>query len=277
MASSFVGKVYLVGAGPGDPELITVKAKRCLEAAGVVLYDTLVNRALLELVSNHTELIDVGKRHGRCGIDQRGIESILIERARAGKCVVRLKGGDPFVFGRGGEEVEALSRAGVPFEIVPGVTSAIAGPACAGIPVTHRAHASSVAFVTGRSALGGEVRWGELARACDTLVILMGLENLQSIMRWLLDEGCADRPVALIEAATLPRQKIAIGTVATIAAIAKQRGFGSPTLIVVGEVVNLAKRLGGFEDKRFEKSTAPNGEEQRRCALGLNGRAGSVA
>lgn len=250
MPASFVGKVYLVGAGPGDPELITLKGKRCLEAADVVLYDALVNRELLEFTAPKTELLCVGKRHGCRKISQREIESVLIERARAGKCVVRLKGGDPFVFGRGGEEAEALSRAGIPFEIVPGISSAIAVPACAGIPLTHREHASSVTFVTGHRALGGEVKWGELARACETLVVLMGLHNLSAIMNRLLEEGCpGDRPVALIESGTLPQQKMAIATIATIGEIAVQQHFQSPSLIVIGNVVNLAHGLGPLENR----------------------------
>ena len=248
MTATSIGKVYLIGAGPGDPELITLKGKRCLEAADVVLYDELVNRELLDFVSANAEIVCVGKIAGGCAGNQRAIEAMLIGRAREGKRVVRLKGGDPFVFGRGGEEAQALSAAGIPFEIVPGVSSAIAVPAYAGIPVTHRSHASSVAFVTGHKAVGGEVKWGELSRAADTLVILMGLQTLSVIMNRLLVEGCSpDRPVALIESGTLPLQKTAIGTVATICEIAEQRRFRSPTLIVVGEVVNLARELAWFE------------------------------
>ncbi|HWP24605.1 MAG TPA: uroporphyrinogen-III C-methyltransferase [Candidatus Binatia bacterium] len=244
MARSWVGKVYLIGAGPGDPELMTLKGKRCLRAADAILYDALVSRELLGFTARDAELIDVGKRHGRCGIGQREIEAMLIERARAGQYVVRLKGGDPFVFGRGGEEAEALRRAGIPFEIVPGVSSAIAVPACAGIPVTHRDYASSVAFVTGHKVSKQEVKWGELSRACDTLVVLMGLHNLGAIMNRLLAEGCpGDRPVALIESGTLPEQKMAIGTVTTISDIAARRHFQSPSLIVIGNVVNLAGDL----------------------------------
>ena len=224
MTATSIGKVYLVGAGPGDRELITLKGKRCLETADVVFYDELVNRELLDFVSANAEIVYVGKIPDRCAGDQRAIEAMLMGRAREGKRVVRLKGGDPFVFGRGGEEAQALSAAGIPFEIVPGVSSAIAVPAYAGIPVTHRSYASSVAFVTGHKAAGGEVKWGELARATDTLIILMGLQNIRAIMGRLLAEGCEpDRPVALIESGRLPLQRTAVGTVATIAAMALQR------------------------------------------------------
>jgi len=204
MTATSIGKVYLVGAGPGDRELITLKGKRCLETADVVFYDELVNRELLDFVSANAEIVYVGKIPDRCAGDQRAIEAMLIGRAREGKQVVRLKGGDPFVFGRGGEEAQALSAAG--------------------IPVTHRSYAFSVAFVTGHKAAGGEVKWGELARATDTLIILMGLQNIRAIMGRLLAEGCEpDRPVALIESGRLPLQRTAVGTVATIAAMALQR------------------------------------------------------
>ena len=159
MTATTIGKVYLVGAGPGDPELITLKGKRCLEAADVILFDELANHELLQFADATSELIYVGKKPGKHCADQREIEALLIERARRGKTVVRLKGGDPFVFGRGGEEAQALSAAGIPFEIVPGISSALAVPAYAGIPVTHRSYASSVAIVTGHKAERGEVKW----------------------------------------------------------------------------------------------------------------------
>ena len=248
MTATAMGKVFLVGAGPGDPELITLKGKRCLEMADAILFDELANHALLEFAQSDTELIYVGKKPGKHCADQREIEALLIERARQGKMVVRLKGGDPFVFGRGGEEALALHAADIPVEIVPGISSAIAAPAYAGIPVTHRSLASSFAVVTGHKVSGGKIRWGDLARAVDTLVILMGLHNLGTIMRRLLEDGCPhDRPVALIEAGTLPQQRIAIGTVATITAMGQRESFCSPTLIVVGEVVKLASGLAWFQ------------------------------
>ena len=247
MTASAMGKVFLVGAGPGDPELITVKGKRCLEAAEAILFDELANHALLEFATSDSELIYVGKKPGKHCADQREIEALLIKRACQGRMVVRLKGGDPFVFGRGGEEALALHAAGIPFEIVPGISSAIAAPAYAGIPVTHRSLASSFAVVTGHKASGDEVKWGDLARSVDTLVILMGLQNLGLIMRRLLADGCPhDRAVALIEAGTQLHQKIATGTVDTIAAIGRRENFCSPTLIVVGKVVKLARDLAWF-------------------------------
>jgi uroporphyrin-III C-methyltransferase len=241
-----MGKVYLVGAGPGDPDLLTLKGKKCLEQAHAILYDQLVSDELLKHAAESAELIYVGKQGGKHCADQRAIEELLVRKAREGKTVVRLKGGDPFVFGRGGEEAAALKRAGIPYEIVPGVSSAIAAPAYAGIPVTHRSCASSVAIVTGHEALNnrGQVKWDKLARSVDTLVILMGLRNLRKIMHRLLEGGCEPhRPVALIHCATQPSQKSLLGTVQTIADLADQAKFQSPTVIVVGEVVRLGREL----------------------------------
>ncbi len=241
-----LGKVYLVGAGPGDPDLLTLKGKKCLEQAHAILYDQLVSDDLLKHAAESAELIYVGKQGGKHCADQRAIEELLIRKAREGKTVVRLKGGDPFVFGRGGEEAAALKRAGIPYEIVPGVSSAIAAPAYAGIPVTHRSCASSVAIVTGHEALNnrGQVKWDKLASSVDTLVILMGLHNLREIMHRLLESGCEPhRPVALIHRATQPSQKSLLGTVKTIADLADQAKFQSPTVIVVGEVVRLGREL----------------------------------
>ena len=246
MTGNILGKVFLVGAGPGDPELLTLKGKRCLEAADVIFYDQLVNGELLEFAHAEAELIYVGKRAGKHCVEQRDIEALLMQKAREGKIVVRLKGGDPFVFGRGGEEAEALRAAGIPYEIVPGVSSAIAAPAYAGIPVTHRSYASSLAIVTGHKAHNGcgEVKWRELARSVDTIVILMGMHNLRQIMNQLLDGGCEpERPAALIQSGTRLCQKTLVGTVATIADLAEREKFASPTVIVVGEVVNFRRRL----------------------------------
>jgi uroporphyrinogen III methyltransferase/synthase len=246
-----LGTVYLVGAGPGDPDLLTLKGKNCLEQAEVILYDRLVSAELLEHPAEGAELIYVGKQAGKHCANQREIEQLLVRKAREGKLVVRLKGGDPFVFGRGGEETVALKRAGIPYEIVPGVSSAIAAPAYAGIPVTHRSCASSVAIVTGHetSKGSGQVKWNELIRSVDTLVILMGLHNLKQIMNHLLESGCEpQRPVALIHAATRPSQKSLLGTVQTIADLARQAKFQSPTVIVVGEVVRLGRELQWFSE-----------------------------
>jgi uroporphyrin-III C-methyltransferase len=244
-----LGKVYLVGAGPGDPDLLTLKGKKCLEQAHVVLYDRLVSDKLLEYAREKAELINVGKQSGKPCAHQIAIEALLVRKAREGKTVVRLKGGDPFVFGRGGEEASALKRASIPYEIVPGVSSAIAVPAYAGIPVTHRSCASSVAIVTGHKASGGgsEVKWGELVHSVDTLVILMGLHQLRAIMNCLLKSGCdPQRSVALIHSGTRPSQKTVVGTVETIADLADQSRFHSPALIVVGEVVRLGQELHWF-------------------------------
>lgn len=246
-----LGKVYLVGAGPGDPDLLTLKGKNCLEQAEVILYDRLVSAELLEHAAQSAELIYVGKQAGKHCANQREIEQLLVRKAREGKMVVRLKGGDPFVFGRGGEEAAALKRAGIPYEIVPGVSSAFAAPAYAGIPVTHRSYASSVAIVTGHmtSKSNGPVKWSELTRSVDTLVILMGLHNLREIMHRLLESGCEpQRPVALIHAATRPSQKSLLGTVQAIADLADQTKLQSPTVIVVGEVVRLGRELHWFSE-----------------------------
>ena len=247
-----LGKVYLVGAGPGDPDLLTLKGKKCLEQAHAILYDQLVSDDLLEHAAESAELIYVGKQAGKHCADQRAIEELLIHKAREGKTVVvRLKGGDPFVFGRGGEEAAALKRAGIPYEIVPGVSSAIAAPAYAGIPVTHRSCASSVAIVTGHEASNssGQVKWDKLAHSVDTLIILMGLHNLREIMQLLLEGGCEpQRPVALIHSATRPSQENLLGTVQTIADLAEQVKFKSPTVIVVGEVVRLGRELHWFNE-----------------------------
>lgn len=246
------GKVYLVGAGPGARELLTLKGRRCLETADVVIYDYLADRALLSFAPPEAEKIYAGKRGGQKSLSQAEIEALMVERARSGKVVVRLKGGDPFIFGRGGEEAEHLQDHGVPFEIVPGVTSAIAAPAYAGIPLTHRDYASSVSFVAAHESWEVEpgFQWEHLARGSHTLVLLMGMANLAATMRRLLAHGCdPERPVALIRWGTKSFQETLVGTVSDIADRARERGFGPPAVIVVGEVVNLRERLQWFENK----------------------------
>jgi uroporphyrin-III C-methyltransferase len=251
------GKVFLVGAGPGDPDLITLKAMRCLQKANVVLYDRLINPQLLSYAVR-AKLIYTGKRAGGDSTRQRDIEQLLIDHALDGKIVVRLKGGDPFIFGRGGEEAQALKRAGVPYEIVPGITSAIAAPAYAGIPLTHRGCASSAAIVTGHDV--GKVNWRLLLSAVDTIVILMGLKNLPQIMSRLIEGGCdRNKPVALIQSGTNISQKKLDGTVSTIASFAQRWQFHGATVIVVGEVVRLGKDL-----EWFNRQTAAN-----RCRSGV--------
>jgi len=245
-----LGKVYLVGAGPGDPELLTLKGKRCLEAAETILYDRLVDESILDFASPDAGLIYCGKKAGGHCLPQCEIEAIMISRAKEGKIVVRLKGGDPFIFGRGGEEAEALRNAGVPYEVVPGVSSAIAAPAYAGIPLTHREYSSSVAIVTGHKACGGQgaVKLERLAGAVDTLVILMGLGNLKNNMSRLMHGGLnPETPVAIVRWGTCPYQQTLVGTVETIADLAEKRKLRSPVVIVVGDVVRLRGKLSWFE------------------------------
>src|SRR6266699_2680098 len=218
---SSCGKVYLVGAGPGDPELITLKGLRCLRVADVVVYDRLVNLSLLDEAPSGAERVFAGKKTGCHAVKQEEIHAFLIHRARQGRLVVRLKGGDPFVFGRGGEEALALAQAGIPFEVIPGVSSAIAVPAYAGIPVTHRDHASSVTIVTGHeqhTRASSAVDWKTLANVKGTLVIMMGVDALSHITQQLLDGGLSpDTATAVIQQGTVPQQRVITGTLVNIA------------------------------------------------------------
>ena len=247
------GKVYLVGAGPGDPKLITLKGIECLQHADVVIYDLLINVKLLEHCPAHTEKIYGGKMIGEQEERQAEIDDLMIQHAKAGKTVVRLKGGDPFIFGRGGEEALTLVEAGINFEVVPGITSAIAAPAYAGIPLTHRNYSSSVAFVTGHSAAlkaDSAVRWEQLATGVDTLVILMGVGHLREIAERLVQHGRApDTPISLIHWGTTPQQETLEGTLANIAQKAEEVNFRNPAAIVVGDVNALREQLGWFDQK----------------------------
>ncbi len=247
------GTVYLVGAGPGDPMLLTLRGQECLQQAEVVLYDYLANPLLLNHVPAQAERIYVGRRGRGRYQDQEAIIRLMIEKARAGRVVVRLKGGDPFVFGRGGEEAEAVAAAGLPFEVVPGVTSAVAAPAYAGIPVTHRTLASTVTFVTGHEdpAKGAAtLDWPSLASRQGTLVFLMGMKNLPVIVEHLLTEGKpGDTPAALIRWGTRPDQRTLVGTLKTIVGQAQAAALEPPTIIVVGEVVRLRDQLNWFETR----------------------------
>lgn len=247
------GKVYLVGAGPGDPKLLTLRGKECLEQADVILYDYLANPALLEYVRPDAERLYVGRRGRGAYGRQEEINEVMIERARAGKIVVRLKGGDPFVFGRGGEEAEAVAEAGLPFEVVPGVTAAIAAPAYAGIPVTHRTLASSVALVTGHedpTKPSPTVEWDRLASTQGTVVFLMGMKNLPAIVSHLTASGRpVSTPVALIRWGTRAEQKTVVGTLEDIVKKAETVALEPPTIIVVGEVVKLRAKLNWFESR----------------------------
>jgi uroporphyrin-III C-methyltransferase len=244
------GKVFLVGAGPGDPGLLTMRAVEVLRAADVVIYDRLVNKAILELAPKTAEKIYVGKRAGKHALPQEKINELLVKTALDGKIAVRLKGGDPFLFGRGGEEAEALAEKHVDFEVVPGVTSAIAAPAYAGIPLTHRDYASSVAIVTGHRAgnTGKNIKWSKLASAVDTIVILMGVEPLESTAAKLMEGGLdADTPAAIIEQGTSKKQRSLIGKLGTIAKEAKERNVEAPAVIVIGEAVTLGEKLSWFK------------------------------
>jgi uroporphyrinogen III methyltransferase/synthase len=247
------GKVWLVGAGPGDPGLITVAGLECLREADVVVYDRLASPRLLELARQDAELIFMGKVAGKGAHDQGKINELLVEKAVDGKRVVRLKGGDPFVFGRGGEEAEALRAAGVPFEVVPGVTSAAAVPAYSGIPVTHRGLASSFAVVTGHEDPGKDepaVDWRRLATAVDTLVLLMGVKTLPEIVDRLIEGGRSpDTPVAVIQSGTTPDQHTVTGTLTDIVRRVQEAKLQPPAVTVVGEVARLRETLAWFEDR----------------------------
>jgi len=239
------GTVYLVGAGPGDPDLLTVRGLRCLARADVVVYDRLLDPRLLDEAPRRARRIYAGKSPGRHALRQEEINALLVRHARAGRTVVRLKGGDPFVFGRGGEEALACAAAGVPCEVVPGVTSAVAVPALAGIPLTHRGVAAGFAVVTGHAA--GEAEdghdWQALARI-DTLVILMGAARLPEIAALLQSHGREPAtPAAVIERGTLPGERILEGTLATLPDLAEREGLQSPATLVVGEVVRLRAQL----------------------------------
>ncbi len=248
------GKVYLVGAGPGDPGLITVSGLERIRSADVIVYDRLVSPRLLEYAPTDAELIYVGKVPGaEGGHDQEAINQTLIDNAREGRNVVRLKGGDPFVFGRGGEEAEALRSAGIEFEVVPGVTSAVAVPAYAGIPVTHRGVASSFAVITGHEdPAKGEtaIGWSHLATAVDTLVFLMGVKNLPDIVSQLTSSGRPpETPVAVVQQGTTPEQRTVTGTLADIVELVDQAGISPPAIAVVGEVVGLRDTVAWFENR----------------------------
>ena len=243
------GVVSLVGSGPGDPELLTVKAHRRLLDADVVLHDALSGPVIAELVPAEKR-IDVGKRPRGERTPQDEINERLVELAREGKAVVRLKGGDPFVFGRGGEEMAYLAARGIPFEVVPGITSALAVPAVAGIPATHRDHASSVSFVTGHedpTKDDSTVDWAALAATGGTIVVLMGVGKLPQYTRSLLDTGMDPAtPVALVERGTQPEERVATGTLETIVQVRDREGIEPPAVTVIGEVVGVRSQVAAF-------------------------------
>lgn len=247
------GIVYLVGAGPGDPGLITVKGQEAIKKADVIVYDRLASPQLLNDAKETAELIYVGKLPDRHTLKQEEINELLVEKAKQGKIVTRLKGGDPFIFGRGGEEAERCVEEGIPFEVVPGITSAIAVPAYAGIPVTHRDFNSSFAIVTGHERpekTESSIRWDRLATATETLIFLMGVSNLPFITEQLIKYGRAkETPVALVRWGTRVEQETLVGTLENIVQKVQETNFRSPAIIIVGEVVKLREKLSWFENK----------------------------
>ena len=245
-----LGKVYLVGAGPGDPGLFTLKGKGLLECADVVVYDALVSAAILQMINPQAEKLDAGKRRGRHSLSQAEITQLLINKAQNNAVVVRLKGGDPFVFGRGGEEMADLIKAGIAVEVVPGVTSGIAAPAYAGIPLTHRDYSSSVTFVTGHEGAGKYrpiVKWSAIAHGSETIVVYMGIHNLPYIIEQLQLAGLSvDTPIALVRWGTRIEQEELVGTLATIVKQVEESQFSAPAIAVIGEVVNLHHILPSY-------------------------------
>ncbi|RUS46148.1 uroporphyrinogen-III C-methyltransferase [Cohnella sp. AR92] len=250
------GEVAIVGAGPGDPDLITLKALKKIQAADVILYDRLVNVELLEYARSDARRIYVGKAPGRHSMTQSQINEKLIQLAREGKRVVRLKGGDPFIFGRGGEEAIALAEKGIPYEIVPGITSSIGAAASARLPLTHRGMSVSVAFVTGRRCRGQEEspRWDLLAHSVETLVIYMGVGEMAFIREELLRNGKSpETPVAVIERGTTPGQRVVTGTLSNIGRLAETMKLSNPALIVIGEAVRAREHLLRLEAEAMER------------------------
>ncbi len=245
------GRVYLVGAGPGAADLLTLRALRLIQQADVVVYDRLIGPDVLELVPSRTERIFVGKMRARHVLPQSGINQLLIARARAGKRVVRLKGGDPFVFGRGGEELEALAEAGVAFEVVPGVTAALGCAAHAGVPLTHRDHAQTLLFVTGHTKDGEvELDWPALVRPHQTIVVYMGAKAVAGLCAKLIDHGLDPAtPAALIENGTYQHQRTIAGSIANLPGLVPDRQLLGPALIVIGQVVGLRARLAWLVER----------------------------
>ncbi|MGB3404780.1 MAG: uroporphyrinogen-III C-methyltransferase [Microcoleaceae cyanobacterium] len=241
------GKVYLVGSGPGDPGLMTLKGKGLLQCADVVVYDALVSDPIVSMINPQAEKINAGKRRGRHSLLQTETTQLLIDKAKENAIVVRLKGGDPFVFGRGGEEMEDLVKAGISVEVVPGITSGIAAPAYAGIPVTHRNYSSSVTFVTGHESAGKyrpQVNWQAIATGSETIVVYMGIHNLPYIVSECIKANLnPDTPIALIRWGTRPEQTQLVGSLSTIVQQVETAGFEAPAIAVIGKVVNLQDQL----------------------------------
>lgn len=254
-----MAKVYLVGAGPGDAELLTIKALKCIKKADVILYDRLINKEILKYAKPGADLIYCGKLPNYHTMKQETINHFLVKYAKNGKIVTRLKGGDPFVFGRGGEEAEALAKNKIPFEVVPGVTSGIAAAAYAGIPVTHRDLSASVAFVTGhrKDNEAEDVKWESLAKGIDTLAIYMGVNNLPYIRQQLIKHGKSENtPVAVIQWGTTDVQRSITGTLSTIYDQVIQENLTNPCMIIVGEVVRLKDQISWYEGMLHQKATS---------------------
>jgi uroporphyrin-III C-methyltransferase len=239
------GKVFLVGAGPGDPGLLTLKAYTLLQKCDLVIYDALLSQEIVMFIPEHIEKVFIGKSRHHSRLSQNEVEQMMVNKAKEGKNVVRLKGGDPFVFGRGGEEAETLTKAGIQWEVVPGVSSGIAAPAYAGIPVTHRDCASSVTFITGHDASDKpKVEWDKIQKAFNTLVIYMGVTNLKDIVERLLQSNYSpNTPIAIIEAGTTVKQKVRTGMLETVDKMVDEDPVETPALIVIGDVVKYREKL----------------------------------